>query len=58
MERSAPVRNPHTSTADLLTWKEAPPEPEAAAAGGSQRPHQVSFVIPVNVDSRPLSSLL
>ncbi|XP_020104315.1 uncharacterized protein LOC109721238 [Ananas comosus] len=45
MERSAPVRNPHTSTADLLTWKEAPPESEAAAAGGSQRPHQPSEAI-------------
>ncbi|GLU16197.1 hypothetical protein SLE2022_326420 [Rubroshorea leprosula] len=25
MERSTPVRKPHTSTADLLTWPEAPP---------------------------------
>lgn len=25
MERSTPVRKPHTSTADLLTWSEVPP---------------------------------
>lgn len=41
MERSTPVRKPHTSTADLLTWSEIPP---AAADGGSSaaRSHQPS----------------
>nr|XP_028950221.1 uncharacterized protein LOC103437589 [Malus domestica] len=41
MERSTPVRKPHTSTADLLTWSETPladsPLPSSAS-----RPHQPS----------------
>lgn len=41
MERSVPVRKPHTSTADLLTWPEAPPADPPAADSGSRRPHQV-----------------
>ncbi|KAK8579927.1 hypothetical protein V6N13_143078 [Hibiscus sabdariffa] len=39
MERSTPVRKPHTSTADLLTWSETP-QPDSAAR--SARPHQPS----------------
>ncbi|KAL3514122.1 hypothetical protein ACH5RR_026839 [Cinchona calisaya] len=48
MERSTPVRKPHTSTADLLTWSENPPEYSpvpgsgAAAARSSSRSHQPS----------------
>ncbi|XP_008795564.2 uncharacterized protein LOC103711260 [Phoenix dactylifera] len=42
MERSVPVRKPHTSTADLLTWPEAPPEDPPAADSKSRRPHQPS----------------
>ncbi|PKA60499.1 hypothetical protein AXF42_Ash017905 [Apostasia shenzhenica] len=43
MERSTPVRNPHTSTPDLLTWSETPlpadpPAPDSAA----RRPHKPS----------------
>ncbi|XP_043694053.1 uncharacterized protein LOC122644714 isoform X2 [Telopea speciosissima] len=30
MERTTPVRKPHTSTADLLTWSENPPEGPSA----------------------------
>ncbi|GAB2290605.1 hypothetical protein Dimus_024887 [Dionaea muscipula] len=37
MERSTPVRKPHTSTADLLTWSEVPPS-ESPATGSSSRP--------------------
>ncbi|XP_039000419.1 uncharacterized protein LOC120126256 [Hibiscus syriacus] len=37
MERSTPVRKPHTSTADLLTWSEDSPQPDSSA-----RPHQPS----------------
>ncbi|KAF9678867.1 hypothetical protein SADUNF_Sadunf07G0080900 [Salix dunnii] len=40
MERNAAVRKPHTSTADLLTWKEAPPS--ASTPSSSHRPHQPS----------------
>lgn len=43
MERPAPVRKSHTSTADLLTWPEAEAQelaaaqpPAAPAAGGDQ----------------------
>lgn len=48
MEKSTPVRKPHTSTADLLTWSENPPENSpapgsaAAAARSSARSHQPS----------------
>ncbi|URE09274.1 hypothetical protein MUK42_23604 [Musa troglodytarum] len=38
MERSAPTRKPLASTADLLTWTEAPPQDPAASA--SRQPHQ------------------
>ncbi|KAJ6814787.1 uncharacterized protein M6B38_138255 [Iris pallida] len=38
MERSTPVRKPHTSTADLLTWSETPPPPaDRSAAESSAR---------------------
>ncbi|XP_024005274.1 uncharacterized protein LOC112082193 [Eutrema salsugineum] len=40
MERSTPVRNPHTSTADLLSWSETPP-PEHSTASAA-RSHQPS----------------
>ncbi|KAE8679788.1 hypothetical protein F3Y22_tig00111394pilonHSYRG00015 [Hibiscus syriacus] len=41
MERSTPVRKPHTSTADLLTWSEDSPQPDSSAPR-STRPHQPS----------------
>lgn len=41
MERATPVRKPHTSTADLLTWSETPPS-DSPAAARSARPHQPS----------------
>ncbi|KAI3451148.1 hypothetical protein Pfo_007813 [Paulownia fortunei] len=37
MERATPVRKPHTSTSDLLTWSEAPP-PEASSSANGSRP--------------------
>ncbi|KAK6246073.1 hypothetical protein SCA6_009163 [Theobroma cacao] len=42
MERSTPVRKPHTSTADLLTWSETPHSDSPASATRSTRPHQPS----------------
>ncbi|KAE8656288.1 hypothetical protein F3Y22_tig00117005pilonHSYRG00344 [Hibiscus syriacus] len=42
MERSTPVRKPHTSTADLLIWSETPPTDSPATATRSTRPHQPS----------------
>ncbi|XP_010268119.1 PREDICTED: uncharacterized protein LOC104605175 isoform X2 [Nelumbo nucifera] len=48
MERTTPVRKPHTSTADLLTWSENPPADSSAsnsATSGSRptiRTHQPS----------------
>ncbi|XP_022741301.1 uncharacterized protein LOC111292850 isoform X2 [Durio zibethinus] len=42
MERSTPVRKPHTSTADLLTWFETPHPGSAASVARSTRPHQPS----------------
>ncbi|CAK7347128.1 unnamed protein product [Dovyalis caffra] len=44
MERSTPVRKPHTSTADLLTWSETPPadSPAVGSAPRSTRSHQPS----------------
>ncbi|XP_038985956.1 uncharacterized protein LOC103701750 [Phoenix dactylifera] len=42
MERTTPVRKSHTSTADLLTWTEAPPVAPPTADWGSRRPHQPS----------------
>ncbi|GFP96868.1 hypothetical protein PHJA_001830900 [Phtheirospermum japonicum] len=41
MEKRTPVRKPHTSTADLLTWSEIPPESSPATAS-SARSHQPS----------------
>lgn len=41
MERNVAVRKPHTSTADLLTWKEGPPSASPPSAS-SHRPHQPS----------------
>ncbi|KAG6775401.1 hypothetical protein POTOM_018851 [Populus tomentosa] len=41
MERNAAVRKPHTSTADLLTWKVSPPSATPPSAS-SHRPHQPS----------------
>ncbi|PON61568.1 N-lysine methyltransferase [Parasponia andersonii] len=37
MERSTPVRKPHTSTADLLTWSETPPADSPAVASAASR---------------------
>ncbi|XP_002531253.2 uncharacterized protein LOC8269056 [Ricinus communis] len=42
MERSTPVRNPHSSTSDLLTWNEAPPPQSPASASTTHRSHQPS----------------
>ncbi|XVF36726.1 hypothetical protein REPUB_Repub19eG0083000 [Reevesia pubescens] len=42
MERNTPVRKPHTSTADLLTWSETPQPDSPASAPRSTRPHQPS----------------
>ncbi|XVF64768.1 hypothetical protein PTKIN_Ptkin09bG0193200 [Pterospermum kingtungense] len=42
MERNTPVRKPHTSTADLLTWSETPPPDSTASAPRSTRPYQPS----------------
>ncbi|KAL2468091.1 hypothetical protein Fot_51616 [Forsythia ovata] len=45
MEKNTPVRKPHTSTADLLTWSENPPEyspANASASRSSARSHQPS----------------
>ncbi|KAA8538059.1 hypothetical protein F0562_027361 [Nyssa sinensis] len=48
MERSTPVRKPHTSTADLLTWSENPPADSPATgsvtsgARSAARSHQPS----------------
>lgn len=43
MERPAPVRKSHTSTADLLTWPEGAAQELAAGATPppNRRPHQV-----------------
>jgi len=47
MERPAPVRKSHTSTADLLIWPEgAPQEPLAGATPPpNRRPHQPSEAV-------------
>ncbi|GFZ10045.1 hypothetical protein Acr_21g0006440 [Actinidia rufa] len=45
MDRNTPVRKPHTSTADLLTWSENPAADSPAAAPGARsaaRSHQPS----------------
>ncbi|OAY58147.1 uncharacterized protein LOC110603582 isoform X2 [Manihot esculenta] len=41
MERSTPVRKPHASTADLLTWPENPPA-DSPSVGSAPRSHQPS----------------
>ncbi|MED6219464.1 hypothetical protein PIB30_036054 [Stylosanthes scabra] len=41
MERSTPVRKPHTSTADLLVWSETPPA-DSPAPSSALRSHQPS----------------
>ncbi|XP_054788896.1 uncharacterized protein LOC129294494 isoform X1 [Prosopis cineraria] len=41
MERTTPVRKPHSSTADLLTWSETPPS-DSPAPGSAARSHQPS----------------
>ncbi|CAL0319349.1 unnamed protein product [Lupinus luteus] len=47
--RNTPVRKPHTSTADLLTWSETPisdsPLPHSSASRSSLRSHQVRIYI-------------
>ncbi|XP_004500620.1 uncharacterized protein [Cicer arietinum] len=42
MERNTPVRKPHTSTADLLTWSETPISDSPALASSAPRSHQPS----------------
>ncbi|CAK8566336.1 unnamed protein product [Lathyrus sativus] len=42
MERNTPVRKPHTSTADLLTWSETPIADSPAPASSASRSHQPS----------------
>ncbi|KAK4276807.1 hypothetical protein QN277_014914 [Acacia crassicarpa] len=42
MERTTPVRKPHTSTADLLTWSETPPSDSPAPGSAAVRSHQPS----------------
>lgn len=37
MDRATPVRKPHTSTADLLTWSETPPADSPAVASAASR---------------------
>ncbi|KAL2332767.1 hypothetical protein Fmac_013980 [Flemingia macrophylla] len=41
MQSGTPVRKPHTSTSDLLTWSETPP-PESAATASATRSGQPS----------------
>ncbi|KAM7514577.1 hypothetical protein LguiA_004160 [Lonicera macranthoides] len=43
MERSTPVRKPHSSTADLLTWSEIPPADSPANAASGARSSARSF---------------
>ncbi|ESW35640.1 hypothetical protein PHAVU_001G252000 [Phaseolus vulgaris] len=42
MQRGTPVRNPHTSTSDLLTWSETPPPESPVTASSAARPGQPS----------------
>ncbi|XP_014519082.1 uncharacterized protein LOC106776214 [Vigna radiata var. radiata] len=42
MQRGTPVRNPHTSTSDLLTWSETPPPESPATASSAARSRQPS----------------
>ncbi|XP_056158604.1 uncharacterized protein LOC130134864 [Syzygium oleosum] len=58
MERSTPVRKPHTSTSDLLTWSETPPPHDSVAPGSASsrsnaRSHQeVLFCLQVERNHR------
>ncbi|KAL5751539.1 hypothetical protein ACOSQ2_022046 [Xanthoceras sorbifolium] len=42
MERTTPVRKPHVSTSDLLTWPEAPSAAASSAPASAPRSHQPS----------------
>ncbi|CAJ1855873.1 unnamed protein product [Sphenostylis stenocarpa] len=42
MQRGTPVRKPHTSTSDLLTWSETPPPEAPATASSAPRSGQPS----------------
>ncbi|ESW08235.1 hypothetical protein PHAVU_009G030300 [Phaseolus vulgaris] len=42
MERTTPVRKPHTSTADLLTWSETPISDSPPPPSSASRSHQPS----------------
>ena len=50
MEKNTPVRKPHMSTADLLTWPENQPfeSPAAVASRSAARSHQVTYTNSVN----------
>ncbi|XP_022739525.1 uncharacterized protein LOC111291781 [Durio zibethinus] len=56
MERSTPIRKPHTSTADLLTWKEAPPSASSniAASSASAQPSSGRTIQPSDRISKVL----
>jgi len=45
MEKNTPVRKPHMSTADLLTWPENQPfeSPAAVSSRSAARSHQVTY---------------
>lgn len=57
MERATPVRKPHTSTADLLTWSEVPP-PSSPTTNSSARYGNRSHQVRISAVERrlPLSS--
>lgn len=60
MERTTPVRKPHTSTADLLTWSETPPSdspaPGSAASRSAPRSHQVLILLLILLKSESILS--
>lgn len=56
MEKRTPVRKPHTSTADLLTWSENSPEYSPATAPPT-RSHQVMVSISHGILRFPISFL-
>ncbi|XP_056172480.1 uncharacterized protein LOC130139468 [Syzygium oleosum] len=43
MERSTPVRKPHTSTSYLLTWSETPPPHDSVAPGSASSRSNAHF---------------
>lgn len=47
MDRATPVRNPHTSTADLLTWSETPQFGNAPRSAA--RSYQVLYFPPLSI---------